>query len=123
MTGYTTNSRGRYKCDYCTHSTYKTIGGIENHLDTMHRPDWTADKLRAEIERLKNRPPKVVEKERIVYRDPPAKKEVERWNASVYCSTCKIVMSNTGIPRGQTIEETPHSDCGTRGLMLVVRIV
>lgn len=124
MTGYTQNTRGRYKCDFCDHKTYKTVSGIITHVQGSHAlelAEATAEALRAELQRERNKPPKVEVKERVVYRDPPEPKKPEYWNATLYCSTCQIVFSS-GIPRGQTIETTPHSTCGTKALMRVREI-
>lgn len=121
MVGYTLNNRSRYKCDYCEHSTYKTWSGVLTHLESKHATEWALAKKDEEIERLKNRPAKVVEK--VVYRDAPKKKEPEYWyiknGGGIYCSTCKQVQMGVGIPAGQTIENTPHH-CGNRTLMLVL---
>ena len=125
MTGYTVNNRGRYKCDYCDHRTYKTHGGMMTHLDQNHKLDYELAKKDAEIERLKRQPPKVEVRERVVYKDPPAKKEPEYWyiksGGGIYCDTCKIVQMRVGIPVGQTIESTPH-ECGNRTLKLVLEV-
>lgn len=121
--GLTINSRGRYKCNFCDHTTYKTIGGAVAHLD-QHHPHEKALALKdVEIERLKNRPPKIEVREKIVYRDPPAPKKEEKkfWSVpGLYCSNCKTAQRGGGIPIGQTVEDTPHSVCGTRSLMLIL---
>lgn len=129
MTGYSINNRGRYKCDFCDHPTYKTMSGILLHIQAIHELELaiaTAEELRAEVDRIKAEPPQVIEKERIVYRDPPPKKDSDYWyprNAvGVYCPTCKVVNRGAGIPVGQTIENTPHHPCNNRGLMLVLEI-
>ncbi len=126
MVGYTINNRSRYKCDFCTHPTYKTMTGVLTHLQDRHELELakaTADGLRAELDRERRKPPKVVEKERIVYRDPPASKEKKYWyiknGGGIYCETCKTVEMRVGIPEGQTIENTPHT-CGNRTLKLVL---
>ena len=121
MVGYRSNNRGNYKCEFCGHPTYKTIAGIERHLKDQHLHSWQLAKKDAEIARLKNQPPKI--EERVVYRDPPAEpKKQKYWYRSVYCATCKLVMTGAGIPVGQTVENTPHSLCGNRTLMLVTEI-
>lgn len=118
------NNRGRYKCRFCDHSTYKTHSGIINHQEQHHKHELELARKDAEIERLKNSPPKTVEK--IVYRDPPEKKESDYWyienGGGIYCETCKIVQMRVGIPRGQTIENTPHGRCGNRNLKLVLEV-
>lgn len=122
LAGYTINTRGRYKCDFCDHSTYKRVTGIENHLEDRHLFSWKLAKKDAVIKQLKDAPPKIEYREKVVYRDPPTKTEPVKkfWNVSgVYCSNCKVAARNVGIPVGQTMEETPHSCCGTRSLMLV----
>lgn len=121
MVGITVNSRGRYKCDFCNHTTYKTWGGAHNHVTDRHPNELALAEKDAEIERLKNRPPKVVEK--VVYKDRPAEKEKKYWyiknGGGIYCETCKVVEMRVGIPEGQTIENTPHT-CGNRTLKLVL---
>jgi hypothetical protein len=128
MTCYTINSRGRYKCNFCDHSTYKTHGGIQTHLQSRHELEMTKALLeenKAEVIKLRSQPPKVEVKERIVYRDPPAKKETKYWyiknGGGIYCESCKIVQMGVGIPEGQTIESTPHN-CGNRTLKLVLEV-
>ena len=132
MTGYTVTKRNRYKCEYCDHyKSYKTLGGITLHLESRHAAEL-AKTLAAELAEAQNEllniklnppKPKVIERERVVYRDPPAKKEPEYWYPSgLYCVTCKVVMTRAGIPRGQTIDNTPHSVCGTKSLMLVTEV-
>jgi hypothetical protein len=128
MVGAHTVRGGRYKCDFCDHTSYKTQAGILNHLSDNHLQELLIAEKDAEIERLKNKPPKVVEKivtkERVVYKDKP---EPKYWYtktvgiAGIYCSTCKQVTLNPGIPTGQTIENTPHH-CGNRTLMPVVEV-
>lgn len=125
MTGYTTNTRGRYKCDFCDHPTYKTVSGILTHVQSNHELELanaTIEEMRGTIDRLKKQPPKVIEKERIVYRDAPkpTEKKKEYWYgpAGIYCSSCKTVIKSPGIPVGQTIENTPCA-CGNRTLMLI----
>lgn len=123
MTGYSINNRSRYKCAFCDHKTYKHHSGILMHLEQHHALDYALAKKDAEIERLKNKPPKIEVREKVVYRDPPAKPDPKFWHSGVYCSACKIAYRSVGIPFGQTIEETPHSNCGTRSLMLVNEVV
>lgn len=128
MTGYTVNNRGRYKCDFCDHRTYKTISGVLTHVQGNHELELakaTADGLRAELERERKKAPKVEVRERVVYKDPPAKKEPKYWyiknGGGIYCETCKTVEMRVGIPEGQTIENTPHT-CGNRTLKLVLEV-
>lgn len=129
MTGYRVTTRGRYKCSFCEHPSYKRIGGVLSHIRDKHELELanaTIEEMRGTIDRLKSQPPKVVEKERIVYRDPPAEKKKEYWYprnaAGIYCPTCKVVNTGAGIPVGQTIENTPHSPCNNRGLLLVLEV-
>lgn len=126
MLGYRVNTRGRYKCLFCDHWTYKTLAGIDNHVQGRHAlelAEATTEALRAEVDRLKTLPPKVVEK--VVYREPPAKKDKEYWyienGGGIYCETCKTVQMRVGIPKGQTIENTPHV-CGNKTLKLVIEV-
>lgn len=117
MIGYYVNSRGRLQCNYCNHSSYKTNGGILHHLENHHAIDVELDKAKAEIERLKSKPPKVEVREKIVYKEKPAPKF---WYGpeGIYCSSCKTVIRRPGIAVGQTIENTPCA-CGNRTLMLI----
>lgn len=127
MTGYTQNTRGRYKCNFCNHPAYKRQFDVVTHLQGKHELEITKailEENKAEVTRLRSQPPKVVEKERIVYRDAPQPEKVEYWYpkaAGIFCTTCKVVMCNAGIPIGQTVESTPHH-CGNRTLMLVMEI-
>lgn len=126
MTGYSLSKRGRYKCDFCDHKSYKTMSGVLTHLHSNHELELekaTSDALRAELQRERSKPPKVVEKERIVYRDPPAKPEPkqEYWYRNVFCTTCKLAF-HTGIPKGYAVENTRHSTCGTVALMPIERV-
>ena len=136
MPGYTVNTRGRYKCQFCDHRTYKHQSGVVTHLEQHHQQLYAMAQENAALQskydansralqRLKDQPPKVVEKERVVYRDPPAKKETKYWyiknGGGIYCETCKTVQMGVGIPEGQTIENTPHT-CGNRTLKLVLEV-
>lgn len=121
MVGFSLNNKGRYKCDYCDHKSYKTWGGANNHVLAEHQAEHDLVLAKNEIARLKARPPEV--KERVVYKDKP---QPEYWyienNGGVYCETCRIVQMRVGIPAGQTIENTPHSPCGNRTLKLVLEV-
>lgn len=134
MIGYTVNNRGRYKCDFCDHRTYKTHGGVMAHIETNHFDLYQFRKANAELERtiaenertiarLKSQPPKVEVREKVVYKDRP---EPKFWyienGGGIYCETCKIVQMRVGIPNGQTIENTPHGQCGNRTLKLVLEV-
>ena len=125
MTGYTVNNRGRYKCDFCDHPTYKTMGGVLNHVQERHELELanaTIEDMRAKLDRERSKPPKIEVREKVVYRDKP---EPKYWyiknGGGIYCSTCKIVQMGVGIPTGQTIENTPHN-CGNRTLSLVLEV-
>lgn len=125
MTGLKTMGNGNHKCLFCNHKSYKRLGDALTHVQDKHALELanaTVEEMRGEITRLKKQPPKVVEKERIVYRDPPkpTEKKKEYWYgpAGIYCSSCKTVIKNPGIPVGQTIENTPCA-CGNRTLMLI----
>jgi len=131
MTGYRVTTRGRYKCSFCDHPSYKRMGGVLGHIRDKHElqlANATIEEMRGKIDQLKNQPPKIVEKERIVYRDPPkTEKKKEYWYVrnygleGIYCTACKQVQTGVGIPVGQTIENTPHS-CGNRTLLPVVEV-
>jgi hypothetical protein len=134
MTGYHEIRGGRYKCDFCDHTSYKTYAGISAHLQAHHAKELNEvlanelAKTMADLHKERIKPPKVVEKvvtkERVVYRDKP---EPKYWYtktvgiAGIYCTACKLVQLNPGIPTGQTIENTPHQ-CGNRTLLPVVEV-
>lgn len=127
MTGYHTIRGGRFKCDFCDHKSYKTLSGILNHVQGSHELEVakaTADGLREELQRERNKAPKIKTVEKIVYKEKP---EPKYWYtktvgiAGIYCSSCKQVILNPGIPTGQTIENTPHQ-CGNRTLFPVVEV-
>lgn len=120
--GYTINNRNRYKCNFCDHSTYKTFGGVHNHLNANHELEYKLALKDRDIERLKNKPPKVEIREKVVYRDQDEPKYWYPKIAGIYCPTCRIVNTRVGIPVGQTIENTPHNPCKNRGLMPVVEV-
>lgn len=118
MIGYTTNNRGRFKCNFCDHSTYKTRGGIDSHLQTNHPHELELAKKDDEIRRLKNRPPQ----EKIVYRDAP-EKDIKYYSPNIkgaYCPSCMLVIQGVRIPVGQTLDNTPHNVCKNTGLLPIV---
>lgn len=117
MIGYDINNRGRYKCHFCNHETYKTLSGVLNHIEHMHPKDLENEELKDRVNRLQTVPPRIIEKEKIIYKEKP---EPKYWYgpAGIYCSSCKTVIRNPGIPVGQTIENTPCA-CGNRTLMLI----
>jgi len=124
MVGYSRNQTGRLKCDYCKHKTYKYINGVIAHLNSKHMDQWLLDQANAEIERLKNIPPKIEIREKVVYKEKPEPKYWyvrERGIEGIYCTSCKQVQRGVGIPYGQTIENTPHH-CGNRTLLPVVEV-
>lgn len=120
MVGAHTVRGGRYKCDFCEHTSYKTVAGIQAHLKDQHLHSLRLAEKDAEITRLKNQPPKIktVEKvvEKVVYKTKP---DPKYWYHSVFCTACRVVIPGAGIPYGQTIETTPHSSCGMRSLVSV----
>lgn len=130
MTGYHTIKGGRYKCDFCDHTSYKTYAGISAHLQAHHAKELNevlADELAktmSELHKERIKPPKVEVREKVVYLDKP---EPKYWYtktvgiAGIYCTSCKQVQLNVGIPTGQTIENTPHN-CGNRTLLPVVEV-
>lgn len=126
MTGYTVSSHGNYKCTFCKNpKAYKSHKGITDHLESNHEVEYKLAQKDAEIERLKNQKPRVEYKERVVYRDPPADKnpDPKYWHHGIFCTACRIAYRSVGIPFGQTIESTPHSNCGTRSLVPVDEVV
>lgn len=116
MTGFSLNTRNRYKCNLCDHKSYKTWSGANNHVEKEHSKDLELANALQEITRLKNQPPQV--KERIVYKEET---KPEYWEHAIFCIACKEVMAGGRIPRGQTIEQTPHSRCGTKSLVPIER--
>lgn len=132
MTGLRTMGNGNHKCLFCNHKSYKRLADALTHVQNNHALELanaTIEEMRGTIDQLNKRPPKIVEKERVVYRDPPkpAPKKQEFWYvrnygmAGIYCTSCKQVQLNVGIPEGQTIENTPHQ-CGNRTLLPVVEV-
>lgn len=130
MTGLKTMGNGRYKCEFCSHKSYKRKADAIAHLEANHELELayaTVGEMQLEITRLKNQPPKVEVREKVVYKDPPAPKKKPYWYvrdygmAGIYCTSCKQVQLNVGIPEGQTIENTPHQ-CGNRTLLPVVEV-
>lgn len=130
MSGYHTIKGGRYKCDFCDHTSYKTYAGISAHLQAHHAKELNEvlaselAKTMSELHKERIKPPKVEVREKVVYRDKP---EPKYWYtkplgiAGIYCTACKLVQLNPGIPTGQTIENTPHQ-CGNRTLLPVVEV-
>lgn len=120
MNGYHEIRGGRYKCDFCDHTSYKTYAGITTHLQTHHAKELNEvlandlAKTMADLHKERIKPPKVEVREKVVYRDKP---DPKYWYHSIFCIACKEVIRNAGIPFGQTIENTPHSNCGTRSLL------
>lgn len=130
--GVVQNQRGRYKCLFCNHKTWKILSAGIAHVDSQHPLELAqakAEALQVELERERSKPPKIEIREKIVYRDPPkpTEKKKEYWYVrnygmeGIYCTTCKQVQTGVGIPVGQTIENTPHS-CGNRTLLPVVEV-
>lgn len=123
MVGYHTTNRGRYKCDFCDQRSYKTVSGINSHVQAHHELELeraTSDALRKELERERRKAPKIVEREKVVYKDKP---DPKYWHHGVYCTACRIAYRSVGVPFGQTIESTPHSNCGTRSLLPVNEVI
>lgn len=124
MIGYHTTNRGRYKCDWCDQRSYKTLSGISTHINSHHATELAkaletqVSDLQTALRRAESKPPKIVEREKVVYKDKP---DPKYWYHSVFCTACKEVIVNAGIPYSQTIESTPHGRCGTRSLMSVER--
>lgn len=118
MIGYHTTTHGNYKCDFCDRRAFKSASGIDNHLENNHKVELLEARLKAKDDTIdsKNRRIRELEQKPAVKEEP--KKEF--YDARVFCTTCKFVF-DTGIPRGQTIEGTPHSDCGTKGLLPVFK--
>lgn len=126
MIGYHTTNRGRYKCDWCDQRSYKTLGGISTHINSHHATELAkaletqVSELQTALRRAESKPPKIVEREKVVYKDKP---DPKYWNHGVYCTACRIAYRSVGVPFGQTIESTPHSNCGTRSLLPVNEVI
>lgn len=127
MTGLRSMGNGNLKCLFCNHKSYKCYGDALTHVQNNHELELanaTIEEMRGKLEQAENKPPKIEIREKVVYRDPPAKKE-EYWyiknGGGIYCETCKTVQMGVGIPEGQTIENTPHH-CGNRTLKLVLAV-
>lgn len=123
MSGYKINKRGRYQCSFCTHPSYKIYGALISHLNTKHELEFKLAQKDDEIERLSGRKPRVEIREKVVYRDPPKKPDPKFWYTGVFCTSCKIAYGSVGVPYGQTLEETPHSNCGTKSLVLCSEVI
>lgn len=119
MVGYHHTTHGNYKCDFCDRRAYKSMSGIENHLETNHKVEVLEAKVKARDEELSRKNRRINELLATPPKPEPPKKQ-EFYDARVFCTACKWVM-DSGIPRGQTIESTPHSECGTRNLQPVFK--
>lgn len=120
MTGYRINRNGRYQCLFCSHPAYKQVTPALKHIQGKHELELanaTVEEMRRKLDEANNKPPKIEVREKIVYQEKPKPKYW--YPTGLYCATCKVAMSNAGVPREQTIESTPHSVCGTRSLMLI----
>lgn len=118
MIGYHYTSHGNFKCDWCDRRAYKTLAGIRDHLKNSHKVKYLEAIIDERDEKIEQKNRRINE----LLNAPKPKEEPKKdfWNTRVFCVTCKYVF-DTGIPRGQTIENTPHSDCGTRGLLPVFK--
>ena len=119
MVGYHYTSHGNFKCDFCDRRAYKTRTGIDEHIETNHKIEYLEAELKAKNESLRSKDRRIEELSKTPPTPPPAKKP-EFYDARVFCTACKWVI-DCGIPRGQTIESTPHSECGTRSLVPVFK--
>lgn len=115
------NTRGNYKCLFCNHKSWKSEGYGISHVESKH-PKERADLLAERLQQAQNKPARIEYKEKVVYKDKP---EPKYWylkrGQGIYCSSCKQVQMEVGIPVGQTIENTPHT-CGNRTLSLVLEV-
>ena len=120
--GLRMNTRGNYSCLFCAHKSWKSESYGITHVENKH-PKERADLLAKKLQEAQSKPPRVEyrDRERVVYKDKP---EPKYWEGSytLFCTTCKTVSTGCRIPRGQTIEETPHNVCGTRGLIQVTNM-
>jgi transcription elongation factor Elf1 len=124
MTGLRSMGNGKLKCIFCNHKSYKRYGDALTHVQNNHALELanaTVEEMRGEIDRLKKQPPKVVEKERIVYRDPPpappAPKK-EYYQCVLYCKNENKVFK-AGMPKGVLVENVTCADCGVRGALVI----
>lgn len=113
------NRRGRYTCPFCDHKSWKSRAAAVSHIKDHHPKDAEIDRLEKELAMLERQKPKEVVKEKVVYKEKP---EPKYYWVSAYCENCQIVYHPTGIPRGQTVENTPHSVCGNKTLKPVKEI-
>lgn len=127
MTGYKLNRNNRYQCIFCNYPAYKRMGDCLLHVNKKHAlelAEASREELRAELQRERNKPPKIEIREKIVYKSKP---DPKYWYVrdhgieGIYCTACKQVQTGVGIPYGQTIENTPHH-CGNRTLLPVVEV-
>lgn len=112
---------GRYGCEFCTHKSWKQLASAVSHVQEYHPKDSEIAQLKRDLKKEQNKPPQLKIEEKVVYKEKPQPKY---WSEPIaaFCGTCHVVMTGTKIPRGQTIENTPHSVCGTTALQLVKEI-
>lgn len=123
IVGYTLNNRNRYKCNYCNHSTYKTTGGILNHVVSNHKLELERDKAIQRAEYAEKAKAELSRQLAEATKPAPKEEDKKYWHHGVFCTACRIAYRSVGIPFGQTIESTPHSNCGTRSLVPVDEVV
>lgn len=116
MIGIRVTNRGSYKCVYCTHKSWKRQGPAEEHVLKFHEKEMLkqdAANLELELKIAQNKPPATKIVEKVVYKDKPEPPKPKFFPVgAVFCLGCQVVIRNCSIPRGQTIENTPHSECG-----------
>lgn len=123
MVGYTVNNRNRFKCKYCDHTTYKHATGVLTHIEQRHPLELERDKAIARAEYAEKAKVELSRQLAEATKPTPKKEEVKFWRVpGLYCSNCKSAQRGGGIPIGQTVEDTPHSTCGTRSLMLILEL-
>lgn len=111
------NTRGRYKCPYCAHTTWKQYGAAERHIMTVHYVEAAKvveDQLRADnrklledLQRCRQAPPA----------KPPAEKR-EYYQCVLYCKNENRVLK-AGMPKGVLVENVTCSGCGVRGALVI----
>lgn len=132
MIGYTQNNRGRYKCNYCDHATWKTSSGALNHVEQQH-PAELATARAEEKARLKIRDAErranlaegralEAEAEARRLRQVAAKpKEQARYSAVRYCPNC-LAVDSVQIVMGQAVGAGGCFRCGNTNGQLVEHV-
>lgn len=117
-----TNSRGRYKCPFCDHKTWKQHAAARNHIVQYHKAEAELAQAKARTERLQREKVDLERKLAEAQKPKPEakkEKEVKRYSATVYCTNCRWV-SDVLIPEGVTIKEGDCVHCRVRQVLMPV---